>query len=174
MIDVVCCVCGKTFPRKPYLAKRPHQRGHFCNFACYSKWQSENLRGKNNPFWSHVILECENCGRTFELQKSVARGRRFCNRQCFLDFVRVDYPSPDALYNTLWDKNRQLALKRDGFACVDCGSQHRILVHHKKAVRNIIADALLYAHALDNLSTVCEGCHAHRHNRRSRSRKSRH
>ncbi len=51
VIAVHCVQCSRQFPRKKWHAQKTQGRGPFCGFDCYAKWQSENLRGANNPQW---------------------------------------------------------------------------------------------------------------------------
>lgn len=50
-------------------------------------------------------------------------------------------------------RNRELALMRDEFTCVKCGSRKRVEVHHKLKVRLGGGDELT------NLVTLCAHCH---------------
>ena len=52
-----------------------------------------------------------------------------------------------------WKFLRQLALERDGFACVQCGSHARLEVDHKVPI------AIGGWHELSNLQTLCRHCH---------------
>tara|TARA_B100000614_G_scaffold235507_1_gene232309 strand:+ start:281 stop:541 length:261 start_codon:yes stop_codon:yes gene_type:complete len=47
------------------------------------------------------------------------------------------------------------AKRRDGWACVQCGSRHRLEVDHVRPVR----DRPDLAFELTNLQTVCASCH---------------
>ncbi|GLI93947.1 phage major capsid protein [Methylocystis echinoides] len=55
-----------------------------------------------------------------------------------------------------WARVRFLALRRDGFACVKCGSRTRLEIDHIEAIRK----APERAFDLDNLQTLCRDCHA--------------
>lgn len=55
-----------------------------------------------------------------------------------------------------WAYVRHEAKKRDGFKCLECGSRHRLEVHHIESVRV----APLKAYELSNLATLCGRCHA--------------
>lgn len=54
-----------------------------------------------------------------------------------------------------WPALRLAAKRRDGWACVQCGSRHRLEVDHVKPVR----DRPDLAFDLTNLQTVCASCH---------------
>src|SRR5580658_4227443 len=140
-VEVECVHCHRKFERKRYHAARQNERGPFCGFACYSAWQSENLRGAANPAWSRMSLECANCRKVFEVRTG-EKSRLFCSRQCFLSAWRKDYPRPASLYNALWERQRLQALARDQDQCVECKSQDLLVVHHKIPLRDLIAQAV--------------------------------
>ncbi|RNC93924.1 MAG: HNH endonuclease [Oricola sp.] len=54
-----------------------------------------------------------------------------------------------------WRALRQQALRRDGWACVQCGARHRLEIDHIAPVRH----APERAFDLGNLQTLCAGCH---------------
>lgn len=55
-----------------------------------------------------------------------------------------------------WKRLRYEALRRDGFACVQCGARGRLEVDHREPVR----DAPDRAYDLTNLQVLCVSCHA--------------
>ena len=55
-----------------------------------------------------------------------------------------------------WRALRWQALRRDGFACVQCGAMGRLDVDHVKPVR----EAPALAFDLDNLQSLCARCHS--------------
>ncbi len=55
-----------------------------------------------------------------------------------------------------WRALRLEALRRDGWACVQCGGRHRLEIDHIEAVRT----APERAFDLTNLQTLCASCHA--------------
>lgn len=168
---VACQQCGNPVLLKRYRVQKMQDRGPFCGFGCYAKWQSEHLRGDRNPAWvERLRYECLACEKTFELRPG-DRPQLYCSRQCFLQMARAPYPSPDACYNSEWERNRAQALDRDRHHCVHCESTERLVVHHKQPIREILAEAVHRAHALGNLETTCEGCHGRQHSRLRRSRK---
>lgn len=173
-VEVECVICRKTFQRRPYHAKKSLERGPFCGFRCYAEWQRKNMVGKSNPSWkARVPLECHSCGSTFLVLPSQTH-KLFCSKKCFLDRHRKEYPSTAACYNHQWVKARMAALLRDCHKCVHCSGTDRLLVHHKKPLRDFLAEAVRLAHALDNLETTCEGCHGHQHSLLLKNRASIH
>lgn len=54
-----------------------------------------------------------------------------------------------------WKALRLLALRRDGFACVQCSARGRLEVDHIVSVR----DAPERAFDLDNTQSLCPACH---------------
>lgn len=63
---------------------------------------------------------------------------------------------------TWFDGNREAALLRDNHACVRCGKTAGLVVHHKdgngRGSKNPNSE-------LENLETLCRGCHAEEHHR---------
>jgi 5-methylcytosine-specific restriction enzyme A len=55
-----------------------------------------------------------------------------------------------------WHAIRLQAKRRDGWACVQCGSKLRLEVHHVESVRNRPD----LAYSLDNTQTLCSRCHS--------------
>ncbi|WP_372340415.1 HNH endonuclease [Parvularcula sp. IMCC14364] len=55
-----------------------------------------------------------------------------------------------------WKALRQKVLRRDGFACVQCGAVRRLEVDHIMRVRTHPD----LAWEMDNLQTLCGSCHA--------------
>jgi len=58
-------------------------------------------------------------------------------------------PSRPELRTNHWHKARSSARHRDGNACTQCGSTHKLSVHHIGAAND---------HQLDNLTTLCDRC----------------
>lgn len=95
-----CDYCGKEYNDNKYSHNK--NKHHFCSIKCKSKWQSENIKGENNPNWNNHILKgryskennpswiprekviCPNCGIEFEVDK-VQLNRtinNFCSINC--------------------------------------------------------------------------------------------
>ena len=58
-----------------------------------------------------------------------------------------------------WKQARKAAKDRDDWRCRECGKAGVLEVHHIKHVRNGGLDDL------DNLKTLCRGCHILKHRR---------
>ena len=56
-----------------------------------------------------------------------------------------------------WKQARKAAKDRDDWRCRECGKAGVLEVHHIKHVRNGGTDEL------DNLTTLCRGCHIAKH-----------
>lgn len=62
-----------------------------------------------------------------------------------------------SIYKTArWKALRQLAKRRDGFACVKCGSCQRLQVDHVKPLRSDPDRAF----DINNTQTLCGTCHS--------------
>lgn len=48
-VRLVCVQCKREFRRKAYMASWSKERGPFCGFRCYGRWQRKNARGAQNP-----------------------------------------------------------------------------------------------------------------------------
>lgn len=59
-----------------------------------------------------------------------------------------------------WQRVRREVLERDGYRCTRCGRAGRLEVDH---IRPVYAGG---SDDLDNLRTLCRGCHIDRHRRK--------
>ena len=59
------------------------------------------------------------------------------------------------------DGNRQRAMERDGYRCQSCGTDKKLLVHHRDGSGERSQSP---NHELDNLVTLCHKCHVAVHN----------
>src|ERR1700723_1776084 len=66
-----------------------------------------------------------------------------------------------------WYALRNEAWKRDGYACVKCGSKVKLHGHHKKYRRD------LRNCTVDDIETLCEKCHVGHHRQKAKERKAR-
>lgn len=177
LVTLICVQCGKEFQRKAYLENWSTERGPFCGFGCYGQWQSENMRGENNPTYrpdTHLDLVCDWCGVEFQRERwrhqRSSVGLAFCSRPCFLDYARKHWVGPGSptwkggddprrCYGYLGA--REKAKDRDGHICQDCNSTSDLVVHHIVPLKEF--QDVRDAHVLDNLVTLCTKCHIQRH-----------
>lgn len=165
-VTLACEVCGKQFSEK--YAKKDSTR--FCSRECDAKWKSEAYCGEDNPFdYNQIQFACEWCGNSYFEPAHKHDSTRFCSQECMIEWRRRElsgeshprwkggkssYRGPD------WRRQRQTALKRDGFECQQCGeSDSQLVVHHIKPYNDF--DSHKEANKLHNLITFCESCHSH-------------
>ena len=58
-----------------------------------------------------------------------------------------------------WAQARKACLDRDGWRCTECGKAGKLEAHHLVPV----SEAPELAYELDNLATLCVGCHVELH-----------
>jgi hypothetical protein len=152
---VECQQCHQVFEARDWRANRPTK---FCSRRCRDAAQT-----------TRVSLTCVQCHLPFERKAyqrewSQERGP-FCGFACYGQWQRdhlpglVLTPRSNRRGAGQWERNRQAAVDRDGHRCVHCGSSVRLHVHHVTPWAPDQADP----HALDNLVTLCVGCHRREH-----------
>ena len=176
-VTVECAWCGDPLEKSRSRVKKYDH--HFCGLECHGEWLSENWVGEANPLWKRVTVECEWCGDPLERPPSDLKGRdhHFCGLVC-----RGEWQSENLVgeanplwkgghatsYGTSWHKQRHRALERDGHECRMCGrsreGHHELYgtdlhVHHICPFRTFGLDDHEEANALENLITLCRGCH---------------
>jgi transposase/5-methylcytosine-specific restriction endonuclease McrA len=146
-----CTSCGETFRYYPSV-----RDGQFCSNEC-----SNDLRKRQ------VGIVCDGCGETFHRRASL--DTEYCSMECWGEDTRVT-ANPQELYRGIWHRQRQRALRRDGYRCVVCGISdedhsdeygHGLDIHHLVPVRRFVQCDCppRDAHALRNLVTVCRTHH---------------
>lgn len=176
-----CDYCGVDMQVQPNrLEKREHV---FCGNACHSKWMGENKTGERNNAWKggKVELICKNCGEKYEKKPAVAEGSKFCSYECLGEasgkIIQERYSGSDHwdwnggkedYYGPTWQRQREKRIQLDGEQCVVCGmskEEHKdayskdLEVHHIRPIKTF--DNYEIANELDNLRTMCVGCHRH-------------
>lgn len=99
---------------------------------------------------------CDACART-RPQRPASRNKR----------RRTDHAKAgDKIYgDPRWAKVRALALQRDSYRCIRCGTTQQLVVHH-----DIEWTEGIDPYDLDNLETLCRRCHGQLHaHRRART-----
>jgi 5-methylcytosine-specific restriction endonuclease McrA len=142
-----CEVCGN--PTMRWDLKR-------CSVACFHKSRvGKPLLNRRR----RVVKACAYCGTTFEAggQSGKKKVSVYCTKKCsglahrksVADFWRDGGRSN----NAAWTEFRKSIFKRDGFACVFCGNQLNLQVHH--AVPRRYGGT----HEMTNLVSTCRHCH---------------
>lgn len=151
MMTLDCERCGRTFRAR----QRDDKPRRYCSRECRDAAQTTRVR-----------LVCRQCGRAFErksYQREWSRERGpFCSLACYGAWQRGRQgprPRPSGRESMMWEENRHRALERDGHRCVRCGSANLLHVHH----RHHWSGDDPATHALDNLETLCAGCHRRAH-----------
>lgn len=141
------------------------------------KNKAEYILSTNEPHWDNetISVECENCGKWFDKQKSVVREsenhNHFHNRECYHEYNRgenhYNYKGgADDYYGKTWNENRRKTYERDDKKCQDCGmntEDHIRKYGCSPHVHHIIPHRLFRenekANKMKNLLTLCNSCH---------------
>lgn len=91
---------------------------------------------------------CHRCGRPLS-----GRQAKWCSHDCEDRYWEQHY----------WALARKLALKRDKYTCVRCGSTENLTVDHIIPLMGRGYRSGCYHH-LSNLQTLCHGCHVDKTN----------
>ncbi len=172
--NCTCKNCGVTF--KEFQSRIERGKGKFCSKEC-----------KHDI--GRVEVECHQCGTVVKQAEHRAERyeRSFCSQECNDEWLTLEGNAPGwgqqqenhsqwkggtkRWYGTNWAEQREKALERDNYQCKSCGmtqDEHEdaygrdLAVHHLTPIREFRSDGNLDAEAantLDNLMTVCRGCH---------------
>ena len=158
----VCPGCGKKSERlkgeKPKL---------FCNRDCWRKRRLELWKHHHPP--NREWKQCERCGKKYLPSPFIRWKSKYCGNRCKSAAVKKNtyWEKREQILNNdrkslrkrKWDGNWLKALERDDHKCQFCGSQKRVLVHHKDGE----GEHRKNNHALNNLQTICYQCHRDMH-----------
>ena len=99
---------------------------------------------------AHPLLEqtCKRCGKVFNCVNRA--DQTYCSRSCI---------NAGDKNRRRFDGNRERALERDLNECRLCGTTESLVVHHQDGT----GEDDTPNHNLDNLLTVCRGCHQRIH-----------
>ena len=193
-IAVLCNYCSVEVKKPPCEIERAEH--HFCSSKCHSLWMSENELGEDHFNWRRIKVRCAYCGELLDrMRNHVERVENsFCDNDCFArwrseNVVGKEHPRWRGgrlpYYGPNWNRQRKLALERDGYTCQKCHVHERDLnrsldVHHVRPFRSFIedygwevesdgiaSDELLgiinvvfeEANKLENLISLCPTCH---------------
>jgi len=76
MIKKRCKYCDSEF--ETYKSRKRK----FCSQNCSSRWQSDNLTGKNHPHYQKVKINCENCGSVIKVAPCNKDRKKYCSKKC--------------------------------------------------------------------------------------------
>lgn len=161
-VATVCEECGQIYEVKPSVVEITR----FCSWEC----KQEN--------WADGPIEliCPICDTVFERQPCEVKGdTAFCSHECWkawMSSIRRGDDNPAwkdgraQYYGPNWEAQRRKALERDSFECQICGmGQEEHLMQYKKQLnmhhiqRFLSFDGYEAANQLNNLTTLCHGCH---------------
>ena len=74
---VICKICGKTFPVKPYKVKT----ARYCSKECL--YEGRRKYPWTNPLEKCTHTKCGYCGEKFRLKPSDLREINYCSRECW-------------------------------------------------------------------------------------------
>lgn len=175
--EAECDVCGNSFTRHEYELNR--YDATLCSKECVGKFTMQTAEtdfGYGNRK-GRASFRCLNCGNVITTTPAKARDRLYCSRECYGQSITgADHPNwrggHKEHYGPGWDRVRELAIRRDGGKCTNCGkTRHEeregvgmdLVVHHIVPRRHFLAHpnkSLRDANKLPNLLTLCRHCHA--------------
>lgn len=168
MYNYTCQHCGKRFAHRrphhsPYAprfcspqcasaSRRKHPEAHCA--ICGNVFQTTNIRKTYcsracvyEAHRRHGLIECEWCGKSF---KRSNRATRYCSARCYGDSMLSAFPRKGKEFSKAV---RRAIKERDNYACVVCGSTHRLEIDH------IVPIALGGDNSIDNGQALCHKCH---------------
>lgn len=177
---VECAWCGDEIERIP--AEIERNDNHFCNLdECKAKFQSDPYSGEGNPNYKGGEVSCSWCGESLDRDMNqIKRSEQFfcgdsnCKSKWQQEnFNGEDHPrwmgGYDGYYGPNWPETRLQVIIRDQSRCQVCGStpldlDSTLVAHHIQPMRTFKerfdGDTVFErANRLDNLLTLCRGCH---------------
>ena len=174
--ETTCDICDAVFEFYP-----SEKEGRFCE-ACVESaaWRDPPApTGADHHAWKGGVLKltCDVCDDPVERYPSQLTGEvTLCSRACHGEWLSAAFAGEGHPnwrgggvddYGPGWRAVRDQALERDDHTCVLCGTGAEELgrnpdVHHVVPVRLFAATPALAvrdAHTLDNVVSLCPGCH---------------
>jgi len=171
-----CEICETEFEYYP-----SEKEGLYCSECVENaEWRHRpDIEQENHPRWvgGQSTVSCDVCGSTVERYPSGMEGEVvLCSRECQSEWLSEAFTGDghpnwegggNEAYGAGWAATREAALERDGYTCVLCGTDADDLgrnpdVHHIVPVRTYVeagSHDKTEAHELDNVVTLCPGCH---------------
>lgn len=175
-VDRQCVVCGAT-----YTPTGAAQKACFGCAEDFKKAQAKVARqakalASGRPL-KGSIQQCSECGDDFVFRSSIQHRCSECQRKFNMrrihQWLAANQDYDKAMReknrdNTFFGGNRKAALERDGYTCQHCGNKNNLHVHHVDG-NGVTVDKESRNNALDNLLTLCRGCHTKVHHKERRS-----
>lgn len=142
-----CEECGSSFVAKGHRIRAGW--GRFCSARCHDEARMRR-----------AYRTCEHCGSVWSVPLSrLTHGpARYCSKACYIAVQKsTAIPKADRHWSAESRNARRNAIERDGFQCVECGSDADLSVHH------VVPFADGGTNDLANLATLCRPCHEHAH-----------
>ena len=186
-VSLNCATCGKEFLLWPAEIKRGRTR---CSMACFRTRITKRCEncGKDFTVSAHYAPKrrlcsracravridkiCQHCGKNYRVRKCESYSK-YCSNVCrmtglvFRDEQHYRWRGGTSdSRGTIWKRQRLLALKRDRYTCRVCGKTKQQIgrnpdVAHIVPLYKFPKPEWEFAHRLDNLKTLCRGCHIH-------------
>jgi 5-methylcytosine-specific restriction endonuclease McrA len=152
------------------------QNSNFCNKSCQGKYARSHVKninkiclacGKLLINCNHKTKYCEDCKHEIlskQKKEEYAKHReKYLSRsKKYRTFNQEYYKEFNKEYSDLmrFGGNREKVLIRDEYTCQICGSKEKLVVHH---IDGTGRGNEMHNNDLDNLITICRGCHAEIH-----------
>lgn len=179
IVSIACEQCGKVVSQNRWRFKRYEH--HFCSRTCLQDWEKSGNApsGEDHHQYKRVMTKCAQCSSDVARHpyRISAFDNQFCSKSCYSQWMSEHMRGPDhplwagghRFYRgPNWHSQRLLALKRDGYRCVSCGTKdekgNRTQVHHIIPFRMFgykkgENDNHIQANELSNLACLCKRCH---------------
>jgi len=112
--ELECANCGEKFSRQRTNIK--NEDVVCCSNDCLFEWKSDNLSGENHPQWQGLSKDCEACGDSFHVSRSIIDKRRTCSYEC-RDYLKSQ---------ELSGEDHHQYKERVGLECGTCGSDFEV------------------------------------------------
>jgi len=175
MENKVCIICGKEYVPD----KRNYRRQLTCSKKCATRKDTIRETQKCRETRKEIYRQCKVCGEKFLVHYRNPRLHIYCSETCLRYamcqraiesgrkklYAKADYEKHKEeilrKQKIAWDRrnfggNRLKAIERDSYKCTMCGFMEGLHVHHKDKNRK--------NNSLENLQTLCAGCHSRIHN----------
>lgn len=170
--EKVCCVCSKPF--------KPNSASQKACAECAPAFKQEQnrknlerLRRERGAIPVGTVLNCPECNEDFAYRSGPQHRCPDCQKKAEVRKIhewlasnkdRLNKYITKAKDNYSFGGNREAALNRDNFTCQHCGSNDDLHVHHIDG-NGVTTPKESRNNALDNLITLCRGCHTKEHHR---------